>query len=168
MKSFKSLVKPACAIALVLGMSSPWFAYAKEDNCRPEHHHMGPHPKQFKKLIQALDLSEEQKVQAQALQAQMKADREADKGAVQAQREAFHNLVMANASEAELKAHADQMAASMSKHMVQSSLHMRAFREILTVEQKVKMDAMKAERKARHANGDSKSRHEKATAMDES
>ena len=90
MKSIKSLVKPACAIALVLGMSSPWFAYAKEDNCRPEHHHMGPHPKQFKKLVQALDLSEEQKVQAQALQAQMKADREADKGAVQAQREAFH------------------------------------------------------------------------------
>ena len=149
MKSFKSLVKPACAIVLTLGMISPLVVFAKDNHCNARAHHMGAQPQQFKKLAKKLDLSDQQKVQVQALVEQMKSAREADKGKVKAQRDAFRNLVESNASEAELKAQADQMAAGMSEHMVQASLNMRAFRAILTPEQLAKMDAMKAERDAK-------------------
>lgn len=116
-------------------------------------HHGGGHHKDrmFKHMAEKLDLTEGQK-------AQLKADREAGKEARKATRKEAREVhkqlreaVESGADQATL----DALGAKIGQMEVQKMQRMQQkraqFESILTDEQKAKLEEMKAERKARHA-----------------
>lgn len=115
------------------------------------HQHAGKHgARMFEKMAKRLELTEEQRVQAKAIHESGKAERQADRQAERSMHEQYRELTNAGASEAELKALADQMAQKRSQKMVTHSLQMQKFRALLSAEQQLKLDKMHEGRKARH------------------
>lgn len=160
MKRFKQVGKRLAAALLVVGVAVPVLAFAANPNCdRSEHHRMGGNaygawgggPGMMKKMVRELDLTEAQQAQLKAMKESHRSQADADRDAEHAQREAYHQLVKSGASEAELKAQADQIASKMSEHMVQMALFMQELRGVLTAQQLEKMDTLHADHM--HKNG---------------
>ncbi|WP_299591922.1 Spy/CpxP family protein refolding chaperone [uncultured Microbulbifer sp.] len=115
-------------------------------------HHGGGHHKErmFEHMAEKLDLTEGQKAQ---LKADREAGKESRKAARKEARELHKQLREAVASGAD-QATLDALGAKIGQMEVQKMQRMQQkraqFESILTDEQKAKLDAMKAERKARH------------------
>ncbi|WP_160153024.1 Spy/CpxP family protein refolding chaperone [Microbulbifer sp. ALW1] len=145
----------ALAGSLVLGSalatSGMVMAFPDGDH-GPRGHHKGGHnhERMFERLAEELDLTEGQ-------QAQLKANREAGKEARKADREAMREMhkqlreaIESGADQATL----DSLGAKLGQLEVRKMQRMQEkrvqFESILTNEQKVKLEQLKAERKARH------------------
>lgn len=115
-------------------------------------HHKGEHHKgrMFERMAEKLELTEGQK-------AQLKADREANKEAHRAQRQELRQVhkqlreaIDSGADQSTL----DNLGAKLGQLEVQKMQRMHEkraqFQSILTDDQKAKLEAMQAERKARH------------------
>ena len=146
-------------LTLAAAVSLPTLAHQRGCDHPPlaEHQEGSRADRHIQHLSETLALTDEQLAQVKALRDSQRESMRAERKAMHEQRKSFHELAKAGASEAELKAQADTIAAQVSAHMVAKTQQMSALRALLTPEQQAKLDAMHAERVARmverHSSG---------------
>lgn len=142
----------ALALATLLGsMSLPSLAHKPDCEHPPFANGDVKHGKRLHHALEQLDLTETQRAEMTALHESQREAMRSERTELHQLKKDFRMLAEAGASDAELTAKAEEIAARISDHMLVKTRHLQSIKALLTPEQRAQMDALQQAREARRS-----------------